>query len=66
MKIQTLELLVSVTKAKLLEMPEFSDIDGLEEDAGKNFRKLSDALTDAEDTLEKMKRSEAVRKMFGS
>lgn len=65
MEIKTLELLIAVTKSKLLEMPENEEIEGLEGDAGKNFRKLSDALNDAEDTLNKMKNAKAVRKLLG-
>lgn len=66
MEIKTLELLIAVTKNKLLEMPENEEIEGLEGDTGQNFRKLSDALNDAEDTLDKMKNSETVRKLLGA
>ena len=37
MEIKTLELLIAVTKNKLLEMPENEEIEGLEGDAGQNF-----------------------------
>jgi len=64
MKIQTLELLISISKAKLHEIPEHEEIDGLESDAVTNFKNLSDAITDAEDTLKRMKNNESVKKLF--
>jgi hypothetical protein len=48
----------------MFEMPENSEIEGLEGDAVNNFRKLSDVLDDAEEDLKKMKTAEEVRKIF--
>lgn len=64
MKIKNLELLIEVTKSKLLEMPEHTEINGLEGDATDNFKKLSDALYDAEDSLQKMKNAESARNLI--
>lgn len=64
MKIETLKLMISITRSKMHEMPENSDIEGLEGDAVNNFRKFSDALTDAEEDLKKMETAEEVRKIF--
>jgi len=64
MKIETLKLMISITRSKMLEMPENSEIEGLEDDAVNNFRKLSDVLDDAEEDLKKMETAEEVRKIF--
>jgi hypothetical protein len=48
----------------MFEMPENSEIEGLEGDDVNNFRKLSDVLDDAEEDLKKMKTAEEVRKIF--
>lgn len=64
MKIDTLKLMISITKSKMIEMPEFDKIDGLQGNVGQNFEKLSNALYDAEQHLEKMENAAAVRKLF--
>lgn len=64
MKIETLKLMISITRSKMFEMPENSEIEGLEGDAVNNFRKLSDVLDDAEEDLKKMETAEEVRKIF--
>ena len=40
MKIETLELMISITRSKMFEMPEHSDIEGLEDDAAVNVMML--------------------------
>ncbi len=56
--------MISITKSKMIEMPEFDKIDGLQGNVGQNFEKLSNALYDAEQHLEKMENAAAVRKLF--
>lgn len=46
-------------------MPNETEIEGLNGDVGNNFRQLSDAISDIENGLEKMKTSKEVRKLFG-
>lgn len=65
MKTETLKLMISITRSKMYEIPEHSDIEGLEGDTVDNFRKISDALSDAEETLRKLEISEEVKKIFG-
>ena len=65
MKTETLKLMISITKNKMYEMPDCSDIEGLEGDAVDNFRKLSDALADADETLQRLETAEEINKIFG-
>jgi len=65
MKIESLSLALITLKSEMNRMPdENSGIEGLNNTVGENFRKLSDAIFDIEDTIEKMETAEEVRKLL--
>lgn len=65
MKIESLEIALITLNDVMKRMPNETEVEGLDGDVGNNFRKLSDAISDIEDGLEKMKTAKEVRKLFG-
>jgi len=65
MKIESLEMAIIALNDAIKRMPNETEIKGLNGDVGNNFRQLSDAISDIEDILEKMKTAKEVRKLFG-